>query len=329
MNSQTDSPRVSIIIPALNAQAYIEKSVTSALSQTCPDIEVIVVDDGSSDGTVEMVEQFAKGDARVRLFRHGSPRGPSAARNTGIAAARGEWISPLDADDAFAPNRIDYLLRAAHETGIDLIADNLMLCSFPARLPLEPAVKPGSPLFARPITLSVLVGQEREDGKITLGHLKPLIRRRFIERNRIVYREDLRVGEDFAFYVECLLCDAHYILLPEPLYYYSLRPGSASYNGSISGKLDIYRLNRELLALPQIHANEEWRRLFGIWQRRIERVIASGTFAEALKDRQFRHAAHFLLRHPQHIPACAGRLLAAGKHRLLRDPYRPRGMRGD
>jgi succinoglycan biosynthesis protein ExoO len=177
---QMKPPQVSIIVPALNAQAYIGTALESALSQTCSEIEVIAVDDGSSDGTADEMRRFAALDSRLRLIRHSSTRGVSAARNTGIAAAQGKWLAPLDADDAFALNRIEYLLKAVDETTADLIADNLMLCSFPSRQPLEPAVRPESPLFASPLTLLDFVAHESIDGNVTLGQLKPLLRRRFI-----------------------------------------------------------------------------------------------------------------------------------------------------
>jgi succinoglycan biosynthesis protein ExoO len=320
--------QVSIIVPAFNAQAYIGTALESALSQTCSELEVIVVDDGSSDGTADEVRRFAAVDSRLRLIRHSSTRGVSAARNTGIAAARGKWIAPLDADDAFALNRIEYLLKAADETAADLFADNLMLCSFPARQPLEPAVRPESPLFASPLTLSVFVAHESADGNITLGHLKPLLRRRFIEQNRLAYREDLPTAEDFGLFVDCLVRGARFVLLPEALYLYSIRPGSLSNSGSMKPMFEIARLNRDILASPPIQASAEWRRLFSDRQRRINRAITSAGFAEALKERRIWHALRILARNPHHIPDFVNRLSVAAKRRLSGEGFRPRGLKG-
>jgi glycosyltransferase involved in cell wall biosynthesis len=92
------SPLVSVIIAAFNAAAHIEETCRSALSQTHTALEVIVVDDGSTDDTAAIVERIARTDPRVRLFRQVN-RGVAAARNAAIAEAKGEFIAPLDADD--------------------------------------------------------------------------------------------------------------------------------------------------------------------------------------------------------------------------------------
>src|SRR5689334_2996184 len=91
----TAAPLVSVIIAAFNAAAHIEETCRSALSQTHTALEVIVVDDGSTDDTAAIVERIARTDSRVRLFRQVN-RGVAAARNAAIAEAQGEFIAPLD-----------------------------------------------------------------------------------------------------------------------------------------------------------------------------------------------------------------------------------------
>jgi glycosyltransferase involved in cell wall biosynthesis len=106
------APLVSVIVAAFDAERTLGETLRSALAQTCRDIEIIVVDDGSGDGTAEIAADFAARDARVRLIRQ-AQKGVSAARNAGIAAARGEWIAPLDSDDLWHPAKIDRQLEAA------------------------------------------------------------------------------------------------------------------------------------------------------------------------------------------------------------------------
>jgi GT2 family glycosyltransferase len=98
------SERLSVVIPAFNAARTIRSAVRSTLSQTAPVLEVIVVDDGSTDATAEVVGAIA--DPRVRLVSRANG-GPSAARNTGIAAARGEWVAFLDSDDLWLPRYVE------------------------------------------------------------------------------------------------------------------------------------------------------------------------------------------------------------------------------
>lgn len=104
-----DRPRFSIVIPAYNRADKIGRTLQSCLAQTDPDFEVVVVDDGSRDGTAERVE--AMGDPRIRCIRQANA-GASAARNRGAAEARGEHIAFLDSDDEFLPEKLARL-RAA------------------------------------------------------------------------------------------------------------------------------------------------------------------------------------------------------------------------
>src|SRR5579862_8348566 len=100
------SPRISVIIPAYNAEQTIGESLESLLAQTCPHWEAIVVDDGSTDSTGEIARQFAARDSRIRMIQQANG-GESAARNTGISRATYEWLLFLDADDWIAPRYIE------------------------------------------------------------------------------------------------------------------------------------------------------------------------------------------------------------------------------
>lgn len=109
----TQPPLVSILVPAHNAAQWISETLRSALGQTHANLEVIVVDDGSSDGTVDVVRSFA--DDRPRLIQQEN-KGACAARNRALAEARGDFIQYLDADDLLAPEKIELQLeRLTHE----------------------------------------------------------------------------------------------------------------------------------------------------------------------------------------------------------------------
>ncbi|MGH9173963.1 MAG: glycosyltransferase family 2 protein [Vicinamibacterales bacterium] len=109
-------PLVSVVIAAFNAQAFIEQTCVSVLEQTYPSLEVIVVDDGSTDNTSEVVSSLARSDPRLRLIRQQN-LGVAVARNTGIQAASGEFIAPLDADDLWAPTKIECQVRSLQRGG--------------------------------------------------------------------------------------------------------------------------------------------------------------------------------------------------------------------
>lgn len=101
--------KFSIVIPLYNKAPYVRCAIDSALAQSAADLEVVVVDDGSSDGGAELVEAIA--DPRVRLVRQ-SNGGVSVARNTGVAKSRGEWVAFLDADDWYHPHHLATLAVA-------------------------------------------------------------------------------------------------------------------------------------------------------------------------------------------------------------------------
>jgi glycosyltransferase involved in cell wall biosynthesis len=104
---------VSVVIPAWNAAATIERAVRSALMGLGDEGEIVIVDDGSTDGTADVVTRLAAGDRRVRLVPSPANEGASAARNRALAAASGTWLTFLDADDRFIGSGLAALIRAA------------------------------------------------------------------------------------------------------------------------------------------------------------------------------------------------------------------------
>ena len=109
------SPAVSVIIPAYNRANSIGQALDSVGAQTFTDVEVIVVDDGSTDGTADLCE--ARGEARLRTLRHQLNRGAAAARNTGVRAARGHYCAFLDSDDTWYPDKLTRQLAFLRERG--------------------------------------------------------------------------------------------------------------------------------------------------------------------------------------------------------------------
>ena len=114
-------PLVSAIVPAYNAEAFIERTLKSVLCQTYKNLEVLVVDDGSTDKTFEIVQSIAQKDSRVTLIRQKNA-GVAAARNLAIEKSTGEYIAPVDADDIWYPEKIEKqvncILKAGESVGL-------------------------------------------------------------------------------------------------------------------------------------------------------------------------------------------------------------------
>ena len=135
-DSGARSCRVSVVIPCYNGEKYIGEAISSVLSQTYGDLEVIVVDDGSSDGSKDLVRAIR--DSRVRLMEHDVNRGIAVARNTGIRHARGEYVAFLDQDDYWHPEKLEKQIEVLDRdtngeiglvfTGREILVDGRRFC---------------------------------------------------------------------------------------------------------------------------------------------------------------------------------------------------------
>lgn len=124
-SSSADIGLVSIIIPAYNVDKTLTKCVESALAQTYQNIEIIIIDDGATDGTANLADELASSYCRVRVI-HQENRGLSGARNTGIDSAQGDLLFFLDADDYIEPNEIELLYSEMKSTGANLVVGGLV-----------------------------------------------------------------------------------------------------------------------------------------------------------------------------------------------------------
>ena len=100
--------KVSVVMPIYNAYDYLRPAIDSVLGQTLADIELICVDDGSTDRSLDIIKEYQKSDSRIRILTE-SNAGPSIARNKGLARARGEFVIFLDADDFYEKNLLSAL----------------------------------------------------------------------------------------------------------------------------------------------------------------------------------------------------------------------------
>lgn len=119
-------PLVSVVVPAFDAADTIAESIYSVLAQTMSDLELIICDDASTDETVSIVR--GSRDRRVRLVQNSRNSGPGAARDGAIAQAKGRWLAVLDADDIWAPTRLERLLDGLEDRRNCMVFDDIMIC---------------------------------------------------------------------------------------------------------------------------------------------------------------------------------------------------------
>ncbi|MBL4557994.1 MAG: glycosyltransferase family 2 protein [Rhodobacteraceae bacterium] len=224
--ARLDTPNVSVLIPAFNMDRVLETAVASALDQDGVTVEVVVIDDASTDGTPDLVAGMARKDARVHPVRLQENAGPGAARSAGLAQARGDWVAVLDADDRFAPGRLAHLLALARARNLDAVADNLTLVD-PG---LGRAVGRAFPLEEEAeITLTAerFLANSVPGARVNVGWAQPMVRRDFLERHGVAW-PSLRHAEDMVFAMRLLMAGARWGLSGRAGYFYTQRRGTVS-----------------------------------------------------------------------------------------------------
>jgi succinoglycan biosynthesis protein ExoO len=284
----------SIIIPAFQERERISRAVASALGQSWTNLEVIVIDDCSTDGTAEAAKNSAGSDPRLRVVRLQSNHGPSAARNAGLQISRGDWLAFLDADDSFERDRLATLIPEANSYKADLLADNLHVTWLNGKYP-DCLAFPASRMRQRdPVSASGFVASDRPRLRLgAAGYMKPLIRRSFLREHSLQFDECVRLCEDFQFYVSCLLRGAVLRYSQYAGYKYNIRERSLS-NTSLKAQSASHRLLQLAIDSNDVRTLAELRRR----ERDIELWNECLEIEDALRLRRFQSAAEMFFQLP-------------------------------
>lgn len=128
MSISESAPVVSVVMPVYNTAEYLAGAIESILKQTFTSIELIIVDDGSEDGSLQIAEQFEAADKRIRLIVQEGNKGNYPSRNHGMALARGEYIAVMDSDDVALPNRLERQVQFLQEhPGFTMVGSRVLL----------------------------------------------------------------------------------------------------------------------------------------------------------------------------------------------------------
>jgi len=199
---KSDAALVSIIMPAFNVEKMIMHSIQSVLDQTYLHWELIIIDDCSTDRTVDIIESFR--DERIKLVRHKKNMGIAAGRNRGITEAKGEWIAWLDADDAWHKERLSKTVEMATKSPGSFVVSNIMLCFSDNNYKLVPWKQ-------RPNTVSL-----------------PMARRAMLVEHNISFLDEFYGHEWLYFSLKLYSIGLSLVVIHEPLYFYRIRPDSDS-----------------------------------------------------------------------------------------------------
>ncbi|MFD2740018.1 glycosyltransferase family 2 protein [Sulfitobacter aestuarii] len=248
-------PAVSIVIAAWNAEQTLRRALASAAAQMLP-VEIILVDDASSDGTLALAREMAAADDRIVVLEQSRNLGPAAARNRAIAAARAPWVAILDADDFMAPDRLARLLDLALGQDADFVADDLYKVAEAAPDGPRQRMFSDHEIGLQWLDTAAFVNANlsaRHGGRRELGFLKPLMRRRFLSDHALTYA-DIRLGEDYVLYASALARGARFLLTDPAGYCAVVRPHSLSGAHPTSAHAALIAADRDLLALPDLPA---------------------------------------------------------------------------
>ncbi len=240
------SRAVAVLIAAFNSERTIATAIKSALAQA-ETAEVIVIDDCSSDKTVEIAREAGRDNPRFKLIEQSFNQGPSAARNRGIDASTAPFLAVLDADDAFIPGRFRNL--PSSDTW-DLCADNIRFTrdrGFMQEIAGESDPSSRSCTISFKTFVNGNIGQ-RGERRTELGFLKPVIRRDFLDRHGLRFDETCRLGEDFILYAQMLAKGARFTLIEACGYAALERDNSLSADHSVTHLRALLRASRDLAA---------------------------------------------------------------------------------
>jgi succinoglycan biosynthesis protein ExoU len=312
---------VTIIIPCYNAADTIGKAIDSALAQTVP-VRIIVIDDCSTDHSFDVLMRMAAQQPQLTVHRQPVNGGPGPARNAGLRLAETPWVAGLDSDDFLLPDRMERLLAHAAGKALDFIADDII------RIWPDQTVEQGVRVWrdetvgAIPVDLAMFVREntlKHAGFRREMGYLKPMMRTAFLREHGLLFREDMRLAEDYDLYARALAAGARFEVI-DPCGYIALnRAGSLSKAIPTEAVQIVVDADKALLAAPGIDADAKSAVREHLTQTRTD--LEWMRLIDGVRARSLPAIAGVFLGPPAVSARVAGRLV---KH-VLKIPLYPQG----
>lgn len=295
------SPLISIIVPIYNVEKYIERCIESILNQECDgiDIECIFVDDYSPDWTMEIINEKLKdydGSIHFKFLNHNHNLGLSAARNTGLNAAKGDYVLFVDSDDRLQPDSLVYFIREREKSGADadVVLGNTFVC------------KSGKPAMTFEKDDSILIDNSSGGAlsKLMTRELyhtawNKLVRRDYLLKYQIYFEEGI-VDEDLLWSYLLFLNANKVLVLPRVTYIYEDNPGSivntTSKKIALTIQSRIIICNTILKNQPSFFIPEFYMYVFFILTRAVDLFERNSSSVQELKDDLYQLRDTFLFR---------------------------------
>lgn len=243
-----ENPLVTVIIATYNEANYLESSITSVLSQSLRETEVLVIDDGSTDKSMDVIQRLASSDGRIRTIRLSENSGPSVARNIGLDEARGKWIAIMDADDICVPQRFATQIQFLESTNVDLCG------SWFVEFGQGPSRTVRWPHTQDALRASMLFQN-------SICHPTVMARRRVFDRYH--YNPKYRLAEDYELFSRAQ-ADFNMANVPKVLVRYRRHPKQATQSQRDAMEDVAKDIRIKVLANQEIVATEEEKRLHNL-----------------------------------------------------------------
>ncbi|MCH4001854.1 MAG: glycosyltransferase [Lacticaseibacillus paracasei] len=238
--NQVNNPKVSVIIPAHNVEQYISDCIHSVLYGVYDNIELLLIENGSSDATGRKCDEAGQKDSRIRVF-HIPPNGVSHARNFGIEKATGKYVCFVDADDLVSRLYVDHLVRCMRRGNVN-VAIALPIVTFRDKQEVIDWGNEDSNIFFSGDSETAL--EKILLYKTAIGCYSKMFDRAFLIKNKIRFIEELFVGEGFNFNVTAFKLAGEIAMTTQKLYFYRVsNPNSAM------TRVDINKLKNGILAI--------------------------------------------------------------------------------
>lgn len=227
---------ISAIVPVYNSKDYLGKCVDSITSQSYKDVEVILIDDGSTDGSGELCDKYAQGDVRIKVL-HSVNGGPSSARNIGLSNSSGDLIMFLDSDDYLEPNALNMLMGKYREHGADIVIGNFRTFSNNAHNSGHKGAFESDKLMMANDLMNYALSYLKAPNRTTLFAYSwgRLFRASVIRENHLAFDPELFTFEDVAFNYEYLKHASKAYFLKDPVCTHVVHGNYMSATMSMSG----------------------------------------------------------------------------------------------
>lgn len=243
--------KVSIIMPAYNVETTIGKSIESVLSQTYRNIELIIINDGSTDQTLKIIQQYQSKDSRIK-YESIQNSGVSIARNMGIEKSSGDYLMFLDSDDFFSHDAVSTLLKVSKNYSADMVSGSYKKVDLDKTFDQNTCLDEGVYTIDR-IEKDIypfLFSSKSLKDLVPLTFCTKLYTRKLVKDNKINFTPNLKIGEDKLFTIKCFLKTNKFVYLPNEYVYHYVTNNTSVTNNYVKNSWEDQK--KYLLELEQL-----------------------------------------------------------------------------